>query len=99
MYDDRMKAVLEAVPDGQSVTGAARDYEVAKSTLFDCVSSRVTHGVKPGPRLYLSPEEEGNIRCTKLGYGKTRKDVLGIVELTVTDTGFLRSFQNTKSWW
>ena len=54
-----MKAALKAVEDGQSVNGAARDYGIPKMTLFDRVSGRMIHGVKPGPRPYLSPREEG----------------------------------------
>ena len=59
--DDSMKAALKAVEDGQSVNGAARDYGIPKSTLFDRVSGRVIHGVKPGPRPYLIPREEGTL--------------------------------------
>ena len=74
--DDSMKAALKAVEDGQSVSGA-RDYGIPKTTLFDCVSGRVIHGVKPGPRPYLSPREEGTLghflkHCAKLGYDNTR---------------------------
>ena len=54
--DDSMKAALKAVEDGQSVSGA-RDYGIPKTTLFDYVSGRVIHGVKPGPRPHLSPRE------------------------------------------
>ena len=59
--DDSMKAALKAVEDGQSVNGAARDYGIPKMTLFDRVSGRMIHGVKPGPRPYLSPREEGTL--------------------------------------
>jgi len=47
--DDSMKAALKAVEDGQSVSGAW-DYGIPKTTLFDRVSGRVIHSVKPGPR-------------------------------------------------
>ena len=43
------------------MSGAARDYGVPKMTLFDRVSGRMIHGVKPGPRPYLSPREEGTL--------------------------------------
>ena len=73
--DDSMKVSLKAVENGQSVSGAARDYGIPKMTLFDRVSGRVIHGVKPGPRPYLSPREEDTLghflkHCAKLGYGK-----------------------------
>ena len=94
-----MKAALKAVEDGQSVSGAARDYGIP-----DRVSGRVIHGIKPGPRLYLSPSEEGTLRhflkhCAKLGYGKTRKDVLAIAESTAIDKGLLKSSRITEGWW
>ena len=102
--DDSMKAALKAVENGQSVSGAARDYGIPKTTLFDCVSGRVIHGVKPGPRPYLSPREEGTLghflkHCAKLGYGKTRKDVLAIAESTAIDKGLLKSSRITEGWW
>ena len=87
-----LKATLKAVENGQSVSGAARDYGIPKTTLFDHVSGRVIHGVKPGPRPYLSPREEGTLghflkHCAKLGYGKTKKDVLAIAESTAIIKG------------
>ena len=99
-----MKAAMEAVAAGQSVSEAAREHGIPKTTLHDRVSGKVIHGVKPGPRPYLSPKEEGNLglflkQCAKLGYGKTRKDVLGIVQSTAVDKGLLRSSRVTECWW
>ena len=56
------------------------------SFIREC-SCRVINGVKPGPRPYLSPREEGTLphflkHCVKLDNGETRKDVLAIAELT-----------------
>jgi len=102
--DESMKAALEAVAAGQSVSEAAREHGIPKTTLHDRVSGKVIHGVKPEPRPYLSPKEEGNLglflkQCAKLDYGKTRKDVLGIVQSTAVDKGLLRSSQVTEGWW
>jgi len=99
-----MKAAMKAVSEGLSVNQASRYYGVPKTTLHDRVSGRVIHGVKPGPRPYLSPAEEeelGNYLkdCAKMGYGKTRKDVLGIVQSTASDKGLLRSERVTEGWW
>jgi len=99
-----MKAAMEAVAAGQSVSETARKHGIPKTTLHDRVSGKVIHGVKPGPRPYLSPKEEGNLglflkQCAKLGYGKTRKDVLGIVQSTAVDKGLLRSSRVTEGWW
>ena len=56
-----------------------------------CQQYRVIHGLK---LAYLNPKEEGNDghflkHCTELGYGKTRKGILGILELTAEERGFL----------
>ena len=79
-----MKAAMKAVAEGESATQATRNHGVPKTTLLDRISGRVIHGVKPGPRPYLSPGEERDLGqflkdCVKVGYGITRKDVLGIV--------------------
>ena len=52
--EESMKAALEAVKEGQSISQAARDHGVPKTTLYDRVSGRVVHGSKPGPQPYLS---------------------------------------------
>ena len=56
--NQQMEGALEAVANGQSVSAAARECGVPKTTLLDCMSGWVIHGVKPGPRPYLSPSEE-----------------------------------------
>ena len=52
--EESMKAALEAVKEGQSISQAARDHGVPKTTLYDRVSGRVVHCSKPGPQPYLS---------------------------------------------
>ena len=94
---EQMEAALWAVGQGQSVTRAARNHGVPKTTLFDRVSGRVTHGVKPGPRPYLSPNEEKELGaflkdCSKIGYGKTRRDVLSIAQSVANDVSMVSKF-------
>ena len=53
--------------------------------MYDRVSGRVTHGTNPGPQPYLNSQEEKELgtylkHCAKVGCGKTRRDVLTIVE-------------------
>ena len=53
-------------------------YGVPHQTLRDKLSGRIVHGTNPGPKPYLSKEEEELatehlILSAKLGYGKTRK--------------------------
>ena len=43
-----MKAALEAVAAGQSMSEAAREHGIPKTTLHDRVSGKVIHSTKPG---------------------------------------------------
>ena len=87
--DGCMQKALQAVKlDGASVRRAAIEYGVPKSTLGDRVSGRVTHGVLSGPPKYLSEEEEEELvmfilGCASVGYAKTRKEILGLVQTQV----------------
>ena len=80
-----MLAALQAVKDGEGVNRAAILHGIPPSMLKDCLSGRVVHGLNPGPNQYLDDNEEKLladhlIEAAKLGYGKTRKHVKGIVE-------------------
>ena len=102
--EESMKAALEAVKEGQSISQAARDHGVPKTTLYDRVSGRVVHGSKPGPQPYLSCQEESELgsylkHCARVGYGKTRRDVLTIVQNAASEKGVLRSSQVSQGWW
>ena len=87
--DDSMQKALEAVTDdGLSVRRAAIEYGVPRSTLGDRVSGRVCHGIVSGPPRYLSEQEEEELvkfllGCASVGYPKTRKEVLALVQMQV----------------
>ena len=103
-YDDSIKAAIQAVEEGQSVSKAARDHGIPKTTLYDHISGKVIHGVNPGPRPYLSNEEEKELgsylkQCSKIGWGKTRQDVVAIVQNTALDKGVLQTSQVSSGWW
>ena len=74
--DDSMKAAIQAVEEGQSVSIAARDHGVPKTSLHDRISGKVVHKVNPGPsRPYLSREEEKELgsylkQSSKIACGK-----------------------------
>ena len=53
-----MLGALDAVKCGISVLRAARQHGVPRQTFRNRVSGQVTHGTKPGPKLYLSSVEE-----------------------------------------
>ena len=102
--EDSMQAALKAVKEGESISKAARDHGIPKTTLFDRTSGRVAHGTKPGPRPYLNSEEEKELatylkHCAKVGYGRTRRDVLGLVQTAASDKGVLRSSRISQGWW
>ena len=76
-----MAAAISAVKNGMTIKRAAEEHRVPPSTLRDRVNGRVVHGTKPGPRPYLSLDEEKELgsflkSCANLGYGKTRRDVM-----------------------
>ena len=63
------------------VTRAALEFNIPRTTLKDTVKGRVAHGSNMGPKPYLAYKEEKelvkiNINCSKMGYSKTRKDVM-----------------------
>ncbi len=83
--EEQMLGAIESVNKGMSRTAAAEQHGVPLSTLKDRFNGRVVHGTRPGPRSYLSKNEEGELsdfllECAKIGYGKTRRDVKCIVE-------------------
>jgi len=82
---------------------------VPKSTLYDRVTGRVTHGRKPGPNPYLTKAEETELSkflivTNKAGYGKTRAEVQSIVERTLKlketeeDAKILKGDRVTDGW-
>ena len=99
-----MLAALKAVEEGQSVNQVARDHGIPKTTLKDRVSGRVTHGTNPGPTPYLSTVEEDELghflkSCAEVGYGKTRRDAMGIAESVAVDKGVLKGEKISVGWW
>ena len=59
--------------------------------------------MQPGPRRYLNYAEKelGDFlkRCVEVGYGKTRRDVMGIAEAVAVEKGVLRRSQISEGWW
>ena len=58
------------------------------SALKDRIAGRVVHGTKSDSKPYLTHLEEKElvdllVRCSKMGYGKTKGEVLKIVEAIV----------------
>ena len=100
-----MRAAIKAAEEGSSsISKAALDHGVPKTTLRDRLSGRVEHGVKPGPRPYLEETEEAELasfieQCATIGYGKTRKDIMCIAQTTAESKGILRKKVISTGWW
>ena len=106
--DTQMVSALDEVLTKQLPANKARLYGVPPSTLKDHLSGRIVHGVKPRLTPYLITQEEKELAehlvlSAKVGYGKTRRDVMNLVE---TYVNCLRSKeQNQKEvtvsngWW
>ena len=85
-YDNSMQMAIDAVKSSRKgVNRAALEFGVPRTILKDRITGKVVHGTKSGPKPYLTQQEEKElvdflVRCSKMGYGKTRGEVLKIVE-------------------
>jgi len=98
-----MKSVLD---NGLLGNKAAILHGVPHSMLKDHLSGRVKHRDKCGPKANLNVEEEQElmthlIKASNIGYGKTRCDVLSIVEQYINqkEDVSLQSGKITHGWW
>ena len=91
-----MIAAIKAVKeDGTAILRAANEHGVPRTTLQDRILGKVVHGTKPGPKPYLEPIEESELTnflvdTAKAGFGKTRKEIKGLVEKVARDKGVLK---------
>ena len=104
--DSQMMSALDAVLTKQLPANKAA--RVPPSTLKDHLSGRVIHGVKPGPTPYLTTQEEQELAehlvlSAKVGYGKTRQDVMNLVETYVNSRRSKEQNQKevtvSNGWW
>ena len=83
--NQQMEAAMAAATKGTLSANKAADlHGVHGSTLKDRLSGRVVHGVRSGPRPYLTAEEEAKLsscllHASEIGLGKMRRDVLTLV--------------------
>ena len=90
-----MMRVWGSVQSGQmGQNAAACEFDVPATTLKDRLSGRVERGSKPSPAPYLTDDEEAElakflIEVFQIGYGKTKQEVLMIVQKTL---------EKEKSW-
>jgi len=92
-YNRSMLKAPNAVRKGElGVNRAALQFSVSATTLKDHVAGRVVHGTNMRPKPYLSNEEEKElmeflVECSKIGFGKTRREVMKLVEEIVERKG------------
>ena len=91
--NEAMLQAIETVKSGKlGVNRAALEHNVLRTTLKDRISGRVVHGTNMGPKPYLTYEEEKELvdfllMCSRIGYGKTRSEVLRIIEAIMKRKG------------
>ena len=99
---DKIRRAIEAVEEKKmSIRRAAEEYGVPKSTLSNHLKGKYAECTKSARRL-LSDEEEERlaaflIGCGTVGYAKSRKEVLAIVQQILFSRG--SDQQVTKGWW
>ena len=103
--DDNMRNAIEAVRSGDMTANrAASVFEVPPTTLKDRLSGRVRHGTNPGPKPYLTKQEEDElaeflIKASTMGYGKSKREVLSIVKRTLEKKGSNVDDFIGEGWW
>ena len=98
-----MREAVNAINEqGMSVSKASVLYGIPRTTLNDHKLGKVLPGAKPGAPTLLSTSEEDDlvdflIKFADIGYGRTRKEVLGIVSRMQACRGVDRGV--TSGWW
>ena len=90
--EEQLCRAYEEVKSELSIRHAAERYGIPKSTLSERITGRVQFGSHSGPQRYLSDEEERELvsficLSVRIGYAKTKKEVLAIVEQVVALKG------------
>jgi len=100
-----MSKALDLVVEGKmGIYRTALECGVLRTTLKDLIAGRVAQGCRMDKKPYLSEEEEKELviyvtNCAKMGYGKTRQDVLKVVEGYMKSKGHKMSTGLTNGWW
>ena len=100
--EEQICRTYKAVQEGASVRHAAEQYGIPRSTLSDRITGKVKFGAHSGPERYLSSEEEKELvsficQSARMGYAKTRTEVLAIVENFLSSKGKKVTLSN--GWW
>ena len=93
---------MSAVEGGMSIRHASELYGVPKSSLHDRVSGKIQHGARPGPKAYLTFEEEEElagflVHTADIGFPRTVAQVLALVQQVLDFKGIDKVC--THGWW
>lgn len=103
--NELMVLEIEAVKDGKTgVNCAAREYGVPRTTLKDRLLGRVENGKNPGHHPYLTAQEEDELaaflkKAAQVGYGKTKREVLLILQKALEQTNNKPDKFNGDGWY
>jgi len=101
---EKLTRACDDVRQGKlSIRRAELAYNIPKSTIQDHVSGHVADGVNPGHRKYLTESEEVYlvsflIKCSDIGYARSRKQILCLVESYLQDVKGLTT-KLSNGWW
>ena len=100
--DSTLVKAIEAKHSGLSYRRAAGMYGIPTSTLFDHITGKVEVGARPGPKPYLTNEEEEEVasflvQTAKIGYPHTKSQVLALVQQIVNSKRIEATV--TNGWW
>ena len=102
--DEQMRHAMEAVMSGElGVNRSALQHGVPRTTLKDRIAGRIQHGTKPGLLAYLDAKEDDLVKflfeCSRMGYGKTKREVIQIVEQAARRKGMAIKTHISDGWW
>ena len=89
--EEKIRLACEAVKsEGYTYQRTELEFGVPKSTIRDRISGKTLPGATSGPERYLTDSEEQELAhfvraCAKVGYAKTRKQIIALVELVVKE--------------
>jgi len=86
------------------INRAALEFNVPNTMLKYHEPGRIVHGTNMGMKVYLMNKEEEELvdfllNCAKMGYAKTRQDVLKMVHNAVLERGEKKVDEISYGWW
>ena len=100
---DNLCRAVQAVKDSRmSVPQAAASYGVPRSTISDKILNKTSlDKCTPGPNTVLAHEEEEHlakwaIQMAKIGYGRTKQELLDTVQTIMNADGRHNPFKNNR---